>query len=218
MNEWDDWDQTEDYTSVPLLSMSCEERQPETESSDQWHVSVKRVKSTRVKTRTGNRQFVCNNKFEAIDEQDQDKKKVRFDYDNDASTSCGSECTQKCETDPNLVGILLSSSSESVPLCEMSSEWAPMPQPLMFDSGAAKTVIRRTWFPNHKTVESEESKRGVFYTTAEGSTVENRRRKDVAHVDIGRSTTEESDVPWGKRQQGTKISLEDGEEWKHSGV
>ena len=78
MNEWDDWDQTEDYTSVPLLSMSCEERQPETESSDQWHVSVKRVKSTRVKTRTGNRQFVCNNKFEAIDEQDQDRRKVRF--------------------------------------------------------------------------------------------------------------------------------------------
>ena len=54
--------------------------------------------------------------------------------------------------DPSLVGILLSSSSESEPLCEMSSEWTPMPKPLVVDSGAAETVIPRTWFPNHKTV------------------------------------------------------------------
>ena len=96
------------------------------------------------------------------EDNDQDKKKVRFDYDSDASTSCGSECTEKCELDPNLVGILLSSSSESEPLCEMSSEWAPMPQPLVIDNGAAEAVTPRTWLPNHKTVDSEGSTRGVF--------------------------------------------------------
>ena len=41
---------------------------------------------------------------------------------------------------PNHVRILLSSSSESEPLCEMSSEWTPMPQPLVVDSGASETV------------------------------------------------------------------------------
>ena len=50
--------------------------------------------------------------------------------------------------------------SESRPLCEMSSEWTPMPQPLVVDSGAAETVIPRTWLPNHKTVDSEGSKHG----------------------------------------------------------
>ena len=68
------WDQTEDYTSMPLLSMRCGEKQPETESPDQWQVLVKRVKSTCVKTRAGNGQFVCNTKFEASAEQDQDDK------------------------------------------------------------------------------------------------------------------------------------------------
>ena len=47
---------------------------------------------------------------------------------------------------------LVEQSSESEPLCEMSSEWTPMPKPLVVDSGAAETVIPRTWFPNHKTV------------------------------------------------------------------
>ena len=62
-----------------------------------------------------NTQFVCNHNFEAITEHEheektrQDKTRVRFDWDGDASTSCGSECAVKCETDPNLVGILLSS-------------------------------------------------------------------------------------------------------------
>ena len=52
-----------------------------------------------------------------------------------------------------------------------------MPQPLAVDSGAAETARPRTWFPNHKKVESEGSKRGVFHTTADGSTVENEGKK-----------------------------------------
>ena len=114
MNEWDGWDQTDEYTSVPLLSMSCGEQQPETESpdlkitSEEWQVPMKRLKSTCLKTITGNRQFVLNNNFEAIAEQDhdektrQDRRRVIFDCDSDASTSRGSQCTEKCEIDPNL--------------------------------------------------------------------------------------------------------------------
>ena len=54
-----------------------------------------------------------------------------------------------------------------------------MPQTLVVDSGAPDTVIPRTWFPNHKKAESEGSKRGVFFTTADGSTVGNEGEKTL---------------------------------------
>ena len=72
INEWAEWDQTDKYTSVPILSMSCGEKQPETESPD---LKITSVKSTCIKTRAGNRQFVCNTKFVAIAEKSRDKKK-----------------------------------------------------------------------------------------------------------------------------------------------
>ena len=88
---------------------------------------------------------------------------MSFDCGGDASAPRGGREEEKggYKKDPNLVGILLSSSVESEPLCEMASEWTPMPQPLVVDGGAAVTVIPRTWFPSHKTVESEGSKHGV---------------------------------------------------------
>ena len=61
--------------------------------------------------------------------------------------------TEGCKKDPNIVEILLSSSVESEPLCEVAN-----PQPLVVDSGPAETVIPRTWFLKHKTVASEGSK------------------------------------------------------------
>ena len=33
MSEWDEQDQTDEHTSVPIFSMSCGHAQPETESS-----------------------------------------------------------------------------------------------------------------------------------------------------------------------------------------
>ena len=75
--------------------------------------------------------------------------------------------------------IVLSSSSENEPLCEMADEWTPVPQPFVVDNSAAETVIPRRWFPNLKAVESEGSKRGVFYTTAEGSLVDNEGEKTL---------------------------------------
>ena len=129
---------------------------------------MKRVKSACIKTRAGNRQFVCLNKFAAIAEQNRDKKTrknrgmVRFDCDGDASAlyrGCEEEKGDILDGEWRLVGehrrmqegpefrrILPSSSVESEPLCEMASEYTPMPQPLVFDNGAAETVIPRTWF------------------------------------------------------------------------
>ena len=51
-----------------------------------------------------------------------------------------------CKKDPNFVGILLGSSADSEPLCEMANEWTPTPQPLVVDTGAAETVIPNTWW------------------------------------------------------------------------
>ena len=96
VNEWDEWDQTEDYSSVPLLSMSRGEKQSETEPPDQWPVPVKRVKSMCVKTRAGSGQFVCHDKFEAITEVDheektrQDRRRVRFCTQNTLPGACHS--------------------------------------------------------------------------------------------------------------------------------
>ena len=80
VSDWGEWDQAHEYNSVPIPSVSCGEKQPDTESpdlkitSEEWQVPLKRVKSTCTKTRAGSRQFVCNNKFEAIAEQSHDKK------------------------------------------------------------------------------------------------------------------------------------------------
>ena len=63
-------------------------------------------------------------------------------------------------------------------MCEMASEWSPMPQPLVVDSGAAGKVIPRTWFPSHKP-EPSGSKRGVRYATADGVTLENEGDKTL---------------------------------------
>ena len=97
-------------------------------ASEEWQVPVKRVTSTCIKTRAGNRQFVCNNRFEAIagarprqEDKTRGRERVMFDCDSDGSTSCGgceeergeeqdgsengSEDTEGCRKDPNLVGI-----------------------------------------------------------------------------------------------------------------
>ena len=132
-----------------------------------------------------------------IREQSRDKRTkqgrsiARFDCDGGAPVSCGgcgeergdaqvgnesrSGGIEGLRKDSNLAGMLLSNSVGSEPLCEMASEWTPMPQPLVVDSGAAETIIPRMWFPSHKTAESEGSKRGVFYTKGDGSNVEKER-------------------------------------------
>ena len=114
-----------------------------------------------------------------------DGRRVWFDWDIDASTSCGSERAEKCEADPNL----LISSSGREQLREMSSEWTPMPRPLVVDIGAAETVSRRTSFRNHKTAESEGCKHGVPHDGRRRHCGK-RRSENAAHVDSRWSTAE----------------------------
>ena len=68
----------------------------------------------------------------------------------------------------------------NVELCEMShSQWAPLPQPLVVDSGAGETVIPSEWLPAHPTRESAGSRSNEYYTTADGNKVYNEGQKQV---------------------------------------
>ena len=55
--------------------------------------------------------------------------------------------------------------------------WKPMPCPMVIDSGAAETVIPTSWFTDHAIRETEASKNGVYYTTANGVKVYNKGEK-----------------------------------------
>ena len=180
---------------------------------------MKRVKSTCIRTRAGNRQFVCNNNFEATAEQHRDKKTkqdqhmVRFDCDGDASTSCGgceegkgetqvrsesgSDDTEGCKKDPNFGGIWPSSSVEREPLCEMASESTPMPQPLVVDCGAVETVILRTWFPKPQDSRIRRVQARCFPHDDRRQHCGKRRRENSDHVQSRRSTIGGSDRPSG---------------------
>ena len=54
--------------------------------------------------------------------------------------------------------------------CELQqSTWAPLPKPLVVDSGAVETVMPVDWLKNHPLTESDGSRANDFYTTADGS-------------------------------------------------
>ena len=99
-----------------------------------------------------------------------------------AGSEDGSGDDEGCKKDPNFVGILLGSSADSEPLCEMTNEWTPTPQPLVVDTGAAETVIPNTWWQVtfqvanvNKALGSKTVRNGhrvVFVTS--GSYIENR--------------------------------------------
>ena len=86
---------------------------------------------------------------------------------------------ERCEMDPNLVGVLLSSSSESEPLCEMSSEWTPMPQPLVVDSGGADSTVEDV------VSKPQDSRIRRVEAQCVPQHCGKQRRENVAHVDIG---------------------------------
>ena len=52
-----------------------------------------------------------------------------------------------------------------------------MPRALVIDSGAAETVMPSDWFPKHEVKESEGSRNGVYYTTADRTAVHNEGEK-----------------------------------------
>ena len=74
MNEWEERDLTDEFTSVCQSCRWVVEKQPKTESPDpkmtpeRWQIPMERVESTCIITTAGNRKSVCDNKFEAIAE------------------------------------------------------------------------------------------------------------------------------------------------------
>ncbi len=58
-----------------------------------------------------------------------------------------------------------------------TAKWLPLPHPMVIDSGAAVTVMPKTWCMEHETKQSAASKAGDFYTTADGGIVENEGEK-----------------------------------------
>ena len=57
--------------------------------------------------------------------------------------------------------------------------WVPMPCPMVIDSGAAETVLPSSWFRSHKLLETDASRSGVYYTTANGVKVYNEGEKTL---------------------------------------
>ena len=71
-------------------------------------------------------------------------------------------------------------------LCELQQNtWAPLPKPLVVDSGAGETVMPVDWLTSHPLTESDGSRANDFYTTADGSKVynEGQRKLDVCTLD-----------------------------------
>ena len=54
-----------------------------------------------------------------------------------------------------------------------------MPCPMVIDSGAAETVLPSSWFTTHRTTETDASRAGVYYTTANGVKVYNEGDKTL---------------------------------------
>ena len=71
--------------------------------------------------------------------------------------------------------------------CETHNEWKPMPRPMIVDSGAADTVLPRTWFTSHPLCPTEASKNGDFFITANGEEIDNEgaRRLTLCTPDWG---------------------------------
>ena len=75
---------------------------------------------------------------------------------------------------------------ENTDLCELQrNTWAPLPKPLVVDSGAGETFMPVDWLTSHPLTESDGSIANDFYTTADGSKVykEGQRKLDVCTLD-----------------------------------
>ena len=109
--------------------------------------------------------------------------------------------------------ILLSSSVESEPLCEVAN-----PQPLVVDRGTAETVIPRTWFLKHKTVASEGSKARCVLHDGGRQHCGKPRRENADQVNSRWPQLRKVTFRVANVNKALGVSLEDGEEWKHSVV
>ena len=98
-------------------------------------------------------------------------------------------------------------------LCELQQNtWAPLPKPLVVDSGAGETVMPVDWLTSHPLTESDGSRANDFNTTADGSKVynEGQRKLDVCTLDGQQRRSITFQVARVKKVSG--ISKSNGEE------
>ena len=110
------------------------------------------------------------------------------------SGSCKKPRMQSTERD----AVTLSDAKGNLPvlldetLCGLGSAREPCPQPLSIDSGAAEAAIPSTWLEHHAVHESDGSKAGTVYTTANGEEVFHEGEKKLLVSSLG----------WGAKQGG----------------
>ena len=67
-------------------------------------------------------------------------------------------------------------------IAAVSDEWAPLPRPLIIDSGAGASVMPVTWCSNYKLEDTDLSKAGTTYQAANGEPITNLGQRVIKAV------------------------------------
>ena len=97
-----------------------------------------------------------------------------------------SSCVPQRQSDEEMqLQVLLHSET----LGSVEDKWAPLPRPLIIDSGAALSVIPEDWCTNYELVETAQSRAGVTYQVANGDPVHNMGQRTInALTEDGQAT------------------------------
>ena len=98
-------------------------------------------------------------------------------------------------------------------LCELQQNtWAPLPKPLVVDSGAGETVMLVDWLTSHPLTESDGSRANDFYTTADGSKVYNEGQRKLDDCTFDGQQRRSMTFSSCQSKKGSGISKSNGEE------
>ena len=65
-------------------------------------------------------------------------------------------------------------------VCDMKGEsWESLPYPIVIDSGASASVMPESWCAHSQVHETEASRRGVYYTAANGQKIYNKGERCI---------------------------------------
>ena len=65
-------------------------------------------------------------------------------------------------------------------VCKMSGDpWESMPYPIIVDSGASASVMPASWCAHSKVHETEASRKGLYYTAANGHKIYNQGERQI---------------------------------------
>ena len=194
-----------DSKQYDVLVMETSTQENTVRDSD-WCVPVKHVaKHSRMRGSTSTK---TNIKF-FVDTEEEDR-------DNDTTPDCDGTQWKRTRNLPIMKpSVRFSSLSDAdihffekgnTDLCELQQNtWAPLPKPLVVDSGGGETVMPVDCLTSHLLTESDGSRANDFYTTADGSKVynEGQRKLDVCKI---------HDFSSCQSEKGTGISKSNGKE------